>query len=71
MISRIEIRSTLVQCYSNFNVHVNPLGILLKYRFLTQWVCRDPLFCILNKIPGDMAAAVWEPTLREDFKLSQ
>lgn len=47
----------LRQCFPNFNLHMNYLGILLKYRF---WISRSwggAWVCISDKLPGDAPTA--------------
>ena len=54
--------NSLQHCVSNFNVHLNHPGILLKctFRFSRSWVGSE--FCISRKIPGDAAAlGPWTP----------
>lgn len=51
------------KCFSNFNMHMNPLRIILKYRFWST--LRGKLrFCISKKHTGGAIAAPLWVTLR-------
>lgn len=47
----------LAQCFSNFNVHINDLGILLKGRTSLRRSRRKGTYYISNKLSSDTNAA--------------
>lgn len=52
---------TLIQCFSNVNVHTGHLGILLKSNFDLVELGKGPRICIYSKIPGDADAGSRPP----------
>ena len=44
------------QCFLNFNVHVNHMGIYLEFQILFNCSGEGPRFCISNLLPGDANA---------------
>lgn len=49
----------LHECFSNFNMLVNQLGILLKCKFVITGSVVELRLCISNWLPGDASASLW------------
>lgn len=59
-----EIQSHPEQCFSNFNVEMNHLRILLKFRFWFGLAWWGSKFCLFNDLPGGTTAAGPDLTFR-------